>query len=203
MKSFFDLFARSYNEMFGGSRSSNLRCMVTTALLIAVSMVIEMLTINLPFAKVNFAFIAVAAIGMLYGPSVAFFANGICDILGFIVNPTGSFLPVYTLIAMLQGLIYGIVLYRNKDNAQINGSLGKLAATAAAARIIDVLLINLVLNTAANLHYGFITADSLYAAISARFLKNALELLVDIPLLAALMPAVLKIFYSTVGRRSH
>ncbi len=200
MKSFFNLFAKSYSEMFGENRSANLRCMVTTALLIAVSMALEALTIQLPFAKVNFAFIAVAAIGMLYGPFVAFFATGICDVVGYIAHPDGMFIPAYILIAMLQGLIYGLVLYRGWGDMNIRERTAEFTARVVAARLLDVLIINLFLNTAANLHYGFIAADSLGAALSVRVTKNLLELIADIPLLLALLPAINAAYNSVRGR---
>ena len=90
----------------------SLRAVIVTGLLIALSMVIESFTINLGFAKINFAFLAIAAIGMLYGPSVSLFAGAVCDVLGYMVAPDGAFFPLYTLIGAAQGLIYGLIAYR-------------------------------------------------------------------------------------------
>lgn len=170
-------FKKSANEF------KNLRCIVVTGLLIAVSMALETFTIEIPYAKVNFAFLAIAIIGMFFGPTVGLAAGFLCDIVGYIARPSGGFLFVYVLIAMLQGLIYGIVLYKKTGV--------KLLPFAVIARLLDVIIINLCLNTIANMHYGFIPKAALGEAISIRIIKNAVELFADIPLLFVILPAVL------------
>lgn len=170
-------FKKSANEF------KNLRSIIITGLLIAVSMALETFTIEIPYAKVNFAFLAIAVIGMLFGPTVGLAAGFLCDIVGYIARPSGGFLFVYVLIAMLQGLIYGLVLYKKTGV--------KLLPFAVIARLLDVIIINLFLNTMANMHYGFIPKAALGEAISIRIIKNAVELFADIPLLFLILPAVL------------
>lgn len=205
MKSFFDLFKESYKEITGRGTTVNILNITVTGLLIALSMAIESLYIPVPFGKLNFAFIAIAAIGMLFGPTVAFFAGAMCDVLGFLMRPDGGFLPIYILIAMFQGLIYGLVLYRKWGNmSSADNSTGKrfteFMVRIVIARLLDVIIINLLCNTAANLHYGFIPEQAFSTAVAARFVKNALEFLVDIPLLAVILPVVLKVYTSTASR---
>lgn len=205
MKSFFNLFKLSCEEITGNRTVVNISNICTAGLLMALSMAIEALTIEVPFGKINFAFLAIAAIGMLFGPTVAFFAGGMCDILGFLAHPDGGFLPVYIVIAAFQGLIYGLLLYRKWGNVySAESTKGKrfceLSVRLVAARLIDVIVINLLLNTAANLHYGFIPEQAFTTAVAARFVKNALELCVDIPLLITLMPFVLSVYNRTTGK---
>ena len=207
MRGFLSLFAESAKEF------SKVRSMVLTAMLVAVSMVIEMFTIELPFARLNFAFIAIAIIGMLFGPCVGLAAGCACDIVGTLVHPTGGFLPIYTLVAGLQGLIYGICLYHKANGHRIqfvNHQTGKtvditLFLRAIAARLLDVVLINLLINTKLNLHYGFIPEEAYGAAIIARMAKNVIELAVDLPLLFLLLPLALReyriIFSRSVSSR--
>lgn len=175
MKNFLSLFESSAKEL------KTVRCLAVTAMMITLSMVIESLSVSTPFGKINFAFIAIAIIGMLYGPSVAFMAGGLCDIVGYMVKPDGAFLPIYVFIAMLQGLIYGILLYKKQLNV--------LIPFALVARLIDVAVINLLCNTAANMHYGFIPKTAINEAIIVRLIKNVLELFADIPLLVLVLPA--------------
>ncbi len=205
MKSFFNLFRTSAKEIAGGKPSVCLMNIVVTGMFIAVYMAIEALYIPVPFGRVNFAFLAIAAIGMLYGPSTAFLAGGICDILGHIVRPDGAFLPVYTFIGMLQGLIYGIILYRRWGYMYSGGiSLGKkfteMSVRLIFARLCDVIIINLLLNTAANMYYGFIPRQAFGAAVSARLIKNVLELGADIPLLLTVMPVILAVYSKSAGK---
>lgn len=203
MKRFFGLFKTSAKELTGKGK---ITCIVMTALLIALSMSLETFTIEIPFAKINFAYIAIAAIGMLFGPTISFFAGGICDVLGFMVHPDGGFIPIYTLIAMVQGLIYGLVLYRKWGNINIieKGKKGRklteFAIRIIAARLLDVVIINLLLNTAANMHYGFIPDEAYGAAIIARVAKNALQLCADIPILLVILPVILGAYLKVFGK---
>ena len=58
----------------------------------------------------------------------------------------------------------------------------------------------MIINTSANIHYGFIPPQSLSVIISGRLTKNLLELLADLPLLLITLPAILTIYSRTVGR---
>ncbi len=193
MKSFFSMFAKSLSEL------KQVRNLVITAFFIAVSMAVEMYSIDLGFSKINFAFLAIAVIGMLFGPSVGFIAGCGCDVVGYLVHPDGGFLPVYIIVAGLQGMIYGICLYRRNDSHSIlfvNNATEKslditLYLRALAARLIDVVLINLLINTKLNLHYHFIPQEAYGTAVIARTTKNVIELVADIPMLFVLLPIAL------------
>lgn len=176
MSKFIGLFKDSAKEF------KSIRTLTITAMLIAVSYVLESRTIFLANAKINFAFIALATIGMLFGPVVAFFAGGICDVVGFLAAPKDGFLPLYVLIAMLQGLIYGMLLYKKTGKT--------LVVFLVISRFLDVVFINMIINTYANIHYGFVASQSISTIIKARALKNGLELLIDIPLMLTILPAV-------------
>lgn len=201
MKSFFSLFTDSAKEF------TKVRCIAITGILIAISMVIEMYSIDFQFFKINFAFLAIAAIGMLFGPSVGFFAGCACDIAGFLVHPSGGFLPIYILVGGLQGLVYGLCLYHkaNKHSILFTNNLTQksvditLYLRAVIARLLDVIVINLLIQTKLNLHYHFIPEQAYGEAIIARLTKNVLELCADIPLLFVLLPIVLAA-YKRLGK---
>ena len=181
------MFQKSYSEF------KDIRALTVTGMFIAISMIIEKFTINLTFTKINFAFLAIAVIGMLTGPVMGFTAGLICDIVGYLANPDGGFLPIYTLVAGLQGLIYGICLYRKQEHFLLFGQneTVSLMIRAVIARLLDVGIINLCLNTWLNMHYGFIPKQAFSAAIYTRLLKNLLELAADIPLLFFILPVML------------
>ena len=184
MKGIFSCFAESAKEF------TKLRSLVITALFIAISMIIEAFSIDLQFAKLNFAFLAIAVIGMLFGPCMGLVAGFACDIVGYLVHPTGGF---------LQGLIYGLCLYHKMNGHSIqfrNTTTGKewditLFLRAVVARLLDVIVINLLINTKLNLHYGFIPEQAYGAAIIARTAKNVIELALDLPMLFILLPIAL------------
>lgn len=198
MKSFFCMFKDSAGEL------KKISCLTITGVFIAISMLIETFTIEIPYAKINFAFLAIAVIGMLFGPTVSFIAGGLCDIVGFLVHPQGGFLPLYVLIGMFQGLIYGICLYRKSPwmmkRAEKKGANAAIYICAVIARLLDVAIINLMLNTKANMHYGFIPNTAFWEAVAARFVKNAVELAADIPLLFIMLPFALLIYIRAVSK---
>lgn len=203
MKGFFNSFVLSAKEF------TKVRSLTITAMLIGASMIIEMFSIDIGFVKLNFAFLAIAVIGMLFGPTVGFVSGLACDIVGFIAHPTGAFLPVYTLVAGVQGLIYGIMLYQKLYNNETEKSSKakkniSFIVRIIIARLLDVIIINLLCNTALNMHYGFIPAQAYGTAIIARVAKNAIELGLDLPLLFVILPAALaayrRIFRANSGR---
>ncbi|MBR5045089.1 MAG: folate family ECF transporter S component [Oscillospiraceae bacterium] len=210
MKGFFNLFKLSAKELFGEKKRVTIINLVICSMLIALSMVIEALSVDLPFGKINFAFIPLAAIGMLFGPTVGIVAGGICDVLGFLVHPSGAFLPLYTLIGMFQGMIYGLVLYRRWGDVYSDETSGRLfglkvtqlGLRIVGARLLDVLIVNMIFNTTANIHYGFIPYKSLPVIIATRLGKNLLELAADLPLMFVVLPFVLVLYSKTVDKRA-
>ncbi|MFT3952598.1 MAG: folate family ECF transporter S component [Oscillospiraceae bacterium] len=198
MKSFFSMFGASAREL------KKIRCLTVTALLCAASVVIEMnsLYLNGGTVKVNFAFIALAAVGMLFGPVVGMVAGVVCDMVGFLSSTGGeAFNPVYPLVAALQGLIYGMVLYhaaygKKYDlilRRKANGKETDIALylRTVIARLIDVAVINLFINTAIIMYTKGITMNGFWAFFTPRLIKNVVELAVDLPLLFLLLPVVL------------
>ncbi|MBQ8966672.1 folate family ECF transporter S component [Ruminococcus sp.] len=202
MKSFFSSFSKSAKEL------TDLRCLCVTAIFIALSMLLESVAINTPYFKISFAYLAAACIGMLFGPTVGFFAGLICDVVGYIANPAGApFLPAYTLVQGMSGLIYGAVLYYKvdysifakkedpfKDKKSKNGLSVQFFVRIVIAKLLNITIINIFINTALNMHYGFIPKQAYSVAIAARVIKNLTQLAADIPLMFVVIPSVFVIY---------
>lgn len=210
MKSFISSFTRSAKEF------TNLRSLTITGIFIAMSVVLESLTINTPYFKISFAYLSAACIGLLFGPTVGFFAGLICDVLGFMVNPAGApFLPVYTLVQGMSGLIYGAVLYHKTDFSILKNKTESLENVKSKsglsvqffvriviAKLLNITIINIFINTALNMHYGFIPKQAYGAAIAARVIKNLVQLAADIPLMFVILPAVFIAYKRMFGTRT-
>ena len=161
-----------------------------------------MFSVDIGFAKLNFAFLAIAIIGMLFGPCMGLMAGFACDIVGYLAHPSCGFLPAYVLVGGLQGLVYGLFLYHKFKGHSIqfvNNKTEKstditLYLRAILARLTDVIVINLLIQTKLNLHYGFIPQEAYGVAIVARVAKNVIELAIDLPLLFILLPVALKAY---------
>lgn len=173
-------FKRSLSEL------RNIRCITVVGVFIAIFVVLDGFgSIRIgEFLKINFAYLALTAIGMLFGPAVGLISGFACDLVGYLVNPIGGFLPWLALITALEGMFYGLFLYDFVPEKSV-----KQYIKIFAARLVVVILCNLILNTWVLYSYGFIGGadESLWALIYARIGTNA----VGFAAALFLMPAVL------------
>lgn len=176
----FNSFKRSLRELH------DIRCIAAVGVFIAIFVVLDgFCSIRIGEAiKINFAYLALAVIGMLFGPTVGLVAGFACDLVGWLVNPTAGFLPWLALITALEGMIYGLGLYSFTPDRSPKQYI-KIAIT----RLVVVILCNLILNTWALYSYGFIggSDESLWSLIYARIGTNA----VGFAAALVLMPIVL------------
>lgn len=93
-----------------------LRCITVTAMLIALNLALKSVTVYISDdLKISFSFLALAAIGMLFGPTVSFLSGIITDILGLLVaNTIGAFNPLFTVVEATGAMLYGLFLYKLK-----------------------------------------------------------------------------------------
>jgi ECF transporter S component (folate family) len=68
--------------------------------------------------RTGLQFLVFALAGWTIGPGWAMGAAMTADVIGVLLNPTGTgqFFPGYTLTAGLSGLMYGLILHRRKTN---------------------------------------------------------------------------------------
>ena len=176
----FNSFKRSLRELH------DIRCIAAVGVFIAIFVVLDGFgSIRIGEAiKINFAYLALAVIGMLFGPTVGLVAGFACDLVGWLVNPTAGFLPWLAFITALEGMIYGLGLYSFTPDRSPKQYI-KIVIT----RLVVVILCNLILNTWALYSYGFIggSDESLWSLIYARIGTNA----VGFAAALVLMPIVL------------
>lgn len=201
---FFADFKRSAAEL------KSLRCLTLTAILIALDLALKSVTINLPFAKISVAFVALAAIGMLFGPVVAFLAGGITDILGlFIAQQMDAFNPLFTLVEMTGGLLYGIFLYDFKViKPDLSGAKPFIKSIGANwgsflrivfAKLTVIVICNLLMNTSFQVITGYIAPEVFRVKLWARVGTNFIKMPFDVLLLLLTMYPV-KAAYTRVFR---
>ncbi len=94
------------------------KCLTITAMLVAFSVVLGMLSfMPTPAIRISFAYFPVAVIGLLYGPVVSVCGAAAVDLINFALKPMGGFNPGITLCALITGFIYGVILYQKKIGA--------------------------------------------------------------------------------------
>lgn len=160
---FISKFKRSALEL------RSIKCIATVGVLLALAVILDGFgTIRIgEFLKINFTFLPLALIGILFGPTVGLMSGLLVDLIGYIVNPIGAFIPWLMLITGLEGLIYGLVLYNVKAERTIGYFFRIVISRALVCGIC-----NLVLNTWALYSYGFISGESLSAVMIARVSIN-------------------------------
>lgn len=107
MTKFKALFISSYHEI------KNVRCLTLCAMFGAISIVLGLYTLMIgDFLKVGFTFLPNEFVYYLFGPVIGAVFGAAMDILTFIVKPTGNFFPGFTISAILNGLLFGTILYK-------------------------------------------------------------------------------------------
>ena len=189
---FFNSFKRSAAEL------KDVRCLVVTAVLIALDLALKLATTYLPFIKISVAFLAIAAIGMLFGPVVAFLAGGITDILGMLISSNmGAFNPLFTLVEMMGGLLYGLFLYNftvikpdfsgGKAFFKSIGSNWGSFLRIVFAKLTVIVICNLIMNTSFQVLTGIIAPEVFWVKFSARVATNFGKMPLDVFLLLLTM----------------
>lgn len=196
MKSFFCMFKSSFDEL------KDLRTLVVTGMLIALAIILKMLAIQITEdLRISFSFIAIATIGMLYGPVVCSMSAFSVDLLGYLIaNKTArGYYPPLALVGILAGIVWGIFLYKrnfNKTNIFIfNIILARLSVT---------IICNIMLNTYF-LYTGFVNPEFSLFSISnytpffiylfPRLIKNVVLFPIESILLISLLPVIARAYY--------
>ena len=136
---FLNSFKRSLAEL------RSIRCLTVVGVFIAIYVVLDgFATIRIgEFLKIDFAYLALAMIGMLFGPAVGFIAGFACDLVGYLVNPIGGFIPWFALITALEGFIYGLGLYNFKPEKDVRQYL-RVALTRGVVTVICNLFLKII-----------------------------------------------------------
>ncbi|MCH5323832.1 MAG: folate family ECF transporter S component [Eubacterium sp.] len=190
---FFTCFKKSALEL------KSVKCLAVTAMLIALACVLKSLTIQpMPTLKIGFSFLAIASIGMLYGPTVGALACVATDVIGYLVsNQSYAFSPLFTLVEVTGGVIYGLFLYNfnpikpdftsaKKFFEGLGSNLPALLRLFAAKFTIN-LVCNVFMNTLFMAVMGYYATETLGVHIWERVIKNAVMLPIEVLLLILTM----------------
>ena len=148
------MFKQSLNEF------SKTRNIVIMAMLCAVNVVTSWISIPLSDTlKITFSFLSMSLIGHLFGPSCGAICGLALGTIKFIIKPSGPYNPLWAIIEMLAGVIYGVMLY--KKTATIKRCF--------ITKFIVSLLLNVILTP---LFLSFMYSKGFIYYMSTRVLKN-------------------------------
>lgn len=100
------------------------------AMLVAITLMLSAVSGYLRIGdaiKFNISFISVYVGAALYGPLAGGIIAAMADIISFLINPTGAFIPIFTVMEFVNGLFFGVFLYRNSDERRKTAQLFVLA----------------------------------------------------------------------------
>ena len=89
------------------------------AMLVAITVILSWISGYLrigPTMKFNISFISVYVTGAAFGPWISGTVAAMADVISYLVNPTGPFVPVFTIIEFVGGFLFGLILYRSGED---------------------------------------------------------------------------------------
>ena len=159
-------------------RNTRLVTLVTCALLIAIHIVlVRFCSIQTTFLRISFGFIPMSLAGIMFGPWYSCAVAALADLLGATIFPTGgAFWPGFTVVAAVNGLMYGLMYQRPGSKP------------SRARRLIQIGLVVGLVNVVGNFVLGTL---NLYVAYGSGAVAN-------IPLRAAKAVAMIPIEFIIV-----
>lgn len=125
----------------------NVRMLTLAGIITAASIVLESFPIYLlgTSLKIYFSFLVISLGCYVYGPAVGILVGFANDTLGFLISGFGEpYFPGYLITAMLSGLIYGTLLYRQRIT------------------VLRLVVVRLVINYGSNVLLGSVWKAMLY-----------------------------------------
>ena len=154
-------------------KKNGIRRLVITSLLIGLNIVLSRLVSisNVSF-KISLTFITLIIAAYLYGPFYSCIVGGVGDLVGSLLFPIGAYNPLFTLTAMLSGLVYGFFLYKGLKIKNIVLSV-----------LIDKFIISLLINTAI---ISILYKTSFKALFLTRLHTNIIMIFIEIVVIKSL-----------------
>ena len=155
----------------------DIKVLTVCAMLLAISAIFGFFKIPLSdVAEIRLQFLPVACAGMLFGAPAGALVGGLSDILCYIVKPTGPFFPGFTISSIIQGMIYGFILYNKPLSLK----------RVIMAQIADTVVISLILNPV----WLMILYNNAFSVI---FVSRLVKVAVMLPINTVLLMGVLSV----------
>ena len=147
------------------------------ALMMALNIILGYYTLRLSTTlRIGFGFLTQPIVATLFGPLVSCMTGMIQDILCYLLNPEGGFLPTYTMCVGIAGMLYGMVLFRKPTTF----------SRVFFVKVLIIVVVNIFLNSIA---LAPTSGSGFIGILPARIVKNILLL----PIQSILSYLVLKL----------
>ncbi|MDN5341166.1 MULTISPECIES: folate family ECF transporter S component [Oceanotoga] len=130
------------------------RKVVYAAILIALSIVLtRILSIRIAIGsiegvRIGFGGFPIIFAGLIFGPVMGGIVGGVADIMGYLINPMGPFMPQFVMTSILTGVIPGIFyvhIFKNKKNfftLMFSIAIGQIATSIILVPLFIEILFN-------------------------------------------------------------
>ena len=160
------------------------KVLTTAALLSALAIILGLFKVPITESvEIRFTMIPIGVAGALLGPGVGAVVGAIADVGGYLVHPTGPFMPLFTLTNIMSGMLYGFILKKNPDSW-----VRLIIANALRAVFIGIVLNSMIIAFL----YGSAFVNVLTNTV--RIIQQLLTIPVYTLLMKALIPAVLRLY---------
>lgn len=89
--------------------------------------------------KIHLGFLPVALAGILFGPLTGGLVGGVADFLRAIIFPQGAFNPLFTVGAVIRGVVYGLILHKKPAPLRI------IIASVINFTLVNIFYISLIM----------------------------------------------------------
>ena len=159
----------------------NVRMLTLAGIITAASIVLESFPIYLlgTSLKIYFSFLVISLGCYVYGPAVGILVGFANDTLGFLISSFGEpYFPGYLITAMLSGLIYGTLLYRQRIT------------------VLRLVVVRLIINYGSNVLLGSVWKAMLYGKgyyyyFTTGLIKNTTMLPIEVLLMVLMFQLTL------------
>jgi ECF transporter S component (folate family) len=124
------------------------RMLTRMALLIALNVILErILSLRIILGgveglRIGFGPLPVVFAGIFMGPLAGGLVGAVGDLVGFFINPTGPYMPHFTLTAALRGIIPGLLIFlASRGGRREVGVFPLFLAVAAMFILVNVLIL--------------------------------------------------------------
>ena len=128
----------------------HLRKLLICALFLSITLILKtFFTLQIPLFGENGMRIGVAGVftalpAILFGPIYGAAVSALADVLGYLLKPTGAFMPLMTLVVLLGGIARGLLwlFFRNKRALSLRIAVGCIIAIVAIIAIANFAFLN-------------------------------------------------------------
>lgn len=176
------------HSAFPGSSLFTIRKLAISAMLVALSVVINTLRIG----SISFGGFPIIFSGLTMGPIIGFIVGAAADILAFIVRPSanGAFNPLFVLTSSLSGFIPGVMIILLKDRYP-NYKTWKVFISIATGQLITTVLMVPLFITIIRQSNLFGT-NAFWIAYYGRVAKAFARQAVNVPLYSIIFSIIIK-----------